>query len=654
MTQSGQGEEPSAREAREGIVLPSDGGEPLLPGMTGGYGGRPGPQHQTPDAAYGQENGRTTGQPPDAEYGQTGQTSGQTYESAYDQVYGQASAAPQGQAPGQPPASAAAPAGGQAWGTPWGPDQQHPVPQQEQGWSSPPAQSWGTPEQGTSAPSGHWSGQETPGGMPPQSPSTSQPLPSEGAQAPAYGADAYSAGTGAPQQPTGHDDNPPTSYYLPPVRPDAVPPAGPYGSPLPPESGHHGTQPTGGYGAHGGSAPMPPADPYGRPAGGAPLPPASAYDAPVGGAPLPPADEGATQYIPPVAADGGPEGVTQYIPPVGPGALPPETGAPASGESTQFLGRTPRDGSRPGAGPLPPANPDAEPTQFIAPVPGQQPAGAPYGGERQPPAEFDNLFRSEPGPAGATQQMPRFQQPEPAPAGPSGYFPPQAGGGRPGGHGDEGRGRGGRSRSRLPVIAAVGVGIAVLGIGAGALLAEGGGGGDDQKDGKNQPVSAAAPASESASPSADPAEQQAVALDKLLADSGSSRTTVINAVEDVKSCKELGQAAKDLRGAAQQRTGLVTRLSRISVDRLPEHAALTDALTKAWQASASADNHYAAWADQTAGKKGCKKGRAAVTGQTQAGNRASGTASTEKVRAAELWNAIAKTYGLTERQPTQL
>ncbi|MDW8809909.1 hypothetical protein P1P68_35220, partial [Streptomyces scabiei] len=31
MTQSGQGEEPSARTAREGIVLPSDGGAPLHP-----------------------------------------------------------------------------------------------------------------------------------------------------------------------------------------------------------------------------------------------------------------------------------------------------------------------------------------------------------------------------------------------------------------------------------------------------------------------------------------------------------------------------------------------------------------------------------------------------------------------------------------------
>jgi hypothetical protein len=205
----------------------------------------------------------------------------------------------------------------------------------------------------------------------------------------------------------------------------------------------------------------------------------------------------------------------------------------------------------------------------------------------------------------------------------------------------------------VPVIAAVGIGIAVLGVGAGALLAAGGGG-DDGGD-NNKTVAASAPATDdSASPSADPARAQAVELDKLLADSGDSRSTVINAVADVKGCDNLPQAAKNLRDAAKQRTELVTRLSGITVDKLPGHAALTTALTKAWQASASADNHYAAWADQTAGKKGCKKGQARTTGQTQAGNRASGTASTEKTKAAGLWNGIAKTYGLTERQPTQL
>jgi hypothetical protein len=202
----------------------------------------------------------------------------------------------------------------------------------------------------------------------------------------------------------------------------------------------------------------------------------------------------------------------------------------------------------------------------------------------------------------------------------------------------------------VPVIAAVGIGIVVLGIGAGALLAGGGDGGD-----KNQTVSATAPATDgSASPSADPAKAQAAELDKLLADSGNSRSSVISAVANVKSCKNLGQAAQDLRDAAAQRTGLVTRLKALPVDQLPSHAELTDALTKAWQASASADNHYAAWADQSAGKKGCKKGQARTTGQTQAGNRDSGTASTEKAKAARLWNAIAKKYSLTERTATQL
>ncbi|MYW43320.1 hypothetical protein GT346_08210, partial [Streptomyces sp. SID161] len=64
MTQSGQGEEPSARTAREGIVLPSDGGEPLLPGTTptpapagpaGGqaWGGTWGPEQQAPQQGQG-------------------------------------------------------------------------------------------------------------------------------------------------------------------------------------------------------------------------------------------------------------------------------------------------------------------------------------------------------------------------------------------------------------------------------------------------------------------------------------------------------------------------------------------------------------------------------------------------------------------------
>ncbi|MGV9286619.1 hypothetical protein [Streptomyces sp. NPDC003719] len=555
MTQSGQGEEPSPRQAREGIVLPSDGGAPLLPGSAGGPAG--------PEAAR--------------------------------------------------PAPASAPPGAQAWDQPWGPEQQY-GPSQGESWPPPPgAQPWGSPEAGPPAGQHAWPAQ-APGGLPPEA--GPGPLPPENAQPPAYGGPAAAGHAQGAQPPYGQPEY---------GRQDYGQPA--YGQP---EYGRHGQ--------------------HGQPS-----------------APLPSADEGATQYLPPVGMPAD-EGATQYIPPVSPGALPPERPAGTLPDATQFLGHAPHPGA--GHQPAPPApavsHPDAEATQYIAPVPAGPPAG-PHGGvpgpddARQPPAEFDSLFRSAPGadgPASSTQQMPRFDEPGSAyPADQAAYVPQgPGGGGRRRGGDDAGRGggRGGRTGSRLPLFAAVGVGIAVVGVGAGAMMA-GGDGGDDK--GGNQTVSATAPAdtaSASASPSADPVRQQAVELDKLLADSGSSRTSVINAVADVKSCDNLPQAAKDLREAAKQRTGLVTSLSQLSVDKLPGHAELTAALTKAWQASASADNHYAAWADQTAGKKGCKKGKARTTGETQAGNRASGTASTEKAKAAALWNTIAKQYGLTERQPTQL
>ncbi|MFB7459961.1 hypothetical protein [Streptomyces sp. NPDC056188] len=428
----------------------------------------------------------------------------------------------------------------------------------------------------------------------------------------------------------------------------------PWGSPEPYPQGQWDAQ--GQAPQHPGAGPLPPenapayqqpgADPYGVPAhAGHGLPPAGAGPYAAGhGMPgadegatqyIPPvpagsADEGATQFLPPVPGAGVDEGATQYIPPVGPGALPPE--GPGGGPAP-YPGQVPQ-GAAPG-------HPDVEATQFMAPV---------DAGGRQTPAEFDNLFRSDSGGAApSTQQIPRYQQ------GPSGQPHARPMSAPPGGYDEDGGGRGvRRTGSRMPVIAAVGVGIAVLGIGAGALLS--GGDGDGDSADKNTTVAATAPATDdaSAAPAADPAKEQAVALDKLLADSGSSRASVIKAVAEVKSCNSLGQAASDLRAAAEQRKGLVTRLGELSVDKLPGNADLTAALTKAWQASESADRHYAAWADQVGGKKGCKKGHARYTGETQAGDRESGTATAEKAKAAQLWNAIAQTYGLTQRQPTQL
>ncbi|WP_323748958.1 hypothetical protein [Streptomyces sp. PR69] len=386
-------------------------------------------------------------------------------------------------------------------------------------------------------------------------------------------------------------------------------------------------------------------------------------------APMPP--QGPPPQGPPA---GGDADATQYIPPVAstsaaPGVLPPK----ASAESTQF----------PGAQPLP-QGPDVQATQYLPPVaPGSAaaptaqippvPTGAPYGirpgapGDRQPPAEFDNLFRESgggtPHVADATQQLPRFadqpqhqqHQPHPAyqrpPQSPQrAYAPykPQAP--------DPDAGR--RRSSRVPLIAAVVVGCAVLGLGVSAVMF-GGDGDDDAKNAgasKNVAAGSPAPSQTSKSPSAptDPAEPQAKALDKLLADSNNSRDSVIRSVENIKQCKNLDQAAADLRAAANQRRGLVTRLQGLTVDQLPDHARLTASLTEAWQASATADDHYAAWADQTKGEKGCKDGKARGTKQLAKGNRASGEATKAKREASGLWNAIAKKYGLTERRSDQL
>ncbi|MDT9690519.1 hypothetical protein Q5762_19670 [Streptomyces sp. P9(2023)] len=473
--------------------------------------------------------------------------------------------------------------------------------------------------QGTGPAGGQpWGGAWGPGGGPqgqqPQQPQGSaqpllpaQPLPPEAV-------------------PGGVADMQATQYIAP------IPPAprgagpGPMPGPMPGAIPGGQPQPPQGYGY---PPPVQPAQPgYGYPPAAQPAQPGYGYP------PAPSvADMQATQHIPPVAARG-------------------------AGSDTQFLGTGPLAGG-------PPQQPAgaSDATQYIAPVPAQTP------GERQPPAEFDNLFRSD-----ATQHMPQpprqaappqFQQHQQAPYAP--HTPPQQQfqqqppvppafqGAYQDGYDDEPERR---RKSPVALIAAVVVGCAVVGLGAGALLS---GGGEEKDKGPGQNVAAssgvpsAAPSGKAAADPADPAEPQAKALDKLLADSNNSRDAVIRSVEAIKQCKNLDKAAVDLRGAAGQRRALVTRLQGLSVDKIPDNAALSAALTKAWQASASADDHYAAWADQVKGnKKLCKGGKARGTTQTVEAGKKSSDATIAKREAAGLWNPTAQKFGLPKREPVQL
>ncbi|WP_405779701.1 hypothetical protein [Streptomyces sp. NBC_00859] len=524
------------------------------------------------------------------------------------------------------------PAGGQPWGQPWGPqdDQQQP-PQQ------PPH----IPQQ----PQDHQQYQPPHFQQQSQQPQAQQPQ--------------------FPQHLPPQQSQPPQPYQQQPLSQPLPPPAQSSGQP----TGHRLPQ-------HGAPAPQYQQDqqypqdqqqypqaqqypPHGQPRRRPQLPPQDRPQNPSFAQPLPPeavpgaGDSDATQFIAPVSE------ATQFIAPV---AAPPENPA----ESTQYLGHRRQPGPAPAA-----SGADAEPTQFLPPVPAA-PAAPDYGirpgapEDRRPPAEFDSLFRTDaagPQAAGETQQLPRFDpqdpygsdpygrpqaQPQPQPGAPAPQYVPE-----PASRAAAGAGR--RKSSRTPLIAAVVVGCAVIGLGAGALLS--GGGGSDKKDDKQPAGATAATGSKApAQPAKDPAQPQAVALDKLLADSNNSRSAVIAAVGNIRSCQNLPQAASDLRGAAKQRHSLVTQLGTLSVDKLPDHDKLTASLSRAWNSSASADEQYAAWAHAVAAnnKKECKKGHAKRTAAAGRGDAASGQATAAKKQASTLWNAIADKYSLTQRRSDQL
>ncbi|MDT0305366.1 hypothetical protein RM780_00095 [Streptomyces sp. DSM 44917] len=218
-------------------------------------------------------------------------------------------------------------------------------------------------------------------------------------------------------------------------------------------------------------------------------------------------------------------------------------------------------------------------------------------------------------------------------------------------------------RSPGAVAAAVVVGCALVGLAAGAALS---GGGEDGGGGEpSAPASSAEAGTEDAGAGTAPADEQggdsaearaqAAELSALLAESNDSRDAVIGAVADIRSCRRLPQAADSLRAAAEQRNGLLARLENLTVSDIPDGDELAASLRTAWSASAEADTHYAAWADEARQERGvCRGGQARHTDRATRGDRASGRATEAKERAAALWNPVARQHGLPERAAAQL
>lgn len=517
--------------------------------------------------------------------------------------------------------------------------------------------------------------------QPPAGPPTAGP-PTAGALPPESGAHSMGSPPWPPAPPQQPPAPPAPPAYEPPSpyeSPDAYASTGPhaqsghYASPGPhAQSGHHALPSA--Y-EPGNQLPAPPeprghADAGAYPYGGASAQPPGAFEDATQLLPPQPAPEEQsvgwtspvepTPAAPPAATGGFENDATQYIPPQG--GVPQPAG---DMDATQHLPAYVQDSHASHGG----AAPAAAPSPGQSPSSGQAPPGA-SGDPRKPPAEFDNLFRpaaDEPAQRmDSTQPLPLFEQASAAQSsGPRSRkrestdtlgAPEPERRSRRAGSGTRGVPAAASARRKPVLLGAAGATVLVIaGLLGGAAL----GGGDDEKDDKGAPTE---PAEESKAPEPtpepskekDPVEAQAKELDKLLADSNNSRDAVIRSVENIKKCDALPKAAKDLKAAADQRNGLVTRLNEIAVDQLPEHAKLKQQLTKAWKASAAADNHYAAWAKQVEQPRNCKDGAARSTPQLARANRASGEATQAKQAAAKLWNPTAREYGLSERQPTQL
>jgi hypothetical protein len=161
---------------------------------------------------------------------------------------------------------------------------------------------------------------------------------------------------------------------------------------------------------------------------------------------------------------------------------------------------------------------------------------------------------------------------------------------------------------------------------------------------------ATAPASPPSSGTASAQQQGASNLSALLSQSVSDRGAINNAYNDVQRCgPTLAQDQATFQQAVTSRQGLLSRLGTMpDASALP--AGMISSLTRAWQASITADQDFAAWAqDESASctPGGSDANLAAATGPDN-------QATQDKIAFVGSWNPIAQQYNLPTYSQDQL
>jgi hypothetical protein len=219
----------------------------------------------------------------------------------------------------------------------------------------------------------------------------------------------------------------------------------------------------------------------------------------------------------------------------------------------------------------------------------------------------------------------------------------------PPGYGDAGqRPASRRLYQRLPMLGLVAVLAAVIVVPAVLILRSFHAG-----PGARQASQPSAKQSPHGSAASSPRQQQAAeGLAALLAQSVTDRNSISNAVVDVNHCgPSLRRDPQIFRGAASSRQRLLADLADLSGrSALPAH--MLQALSGAWQASVTADQYLAQWAQDEASRR-CVPDNYADP-NLQAANGPDKTATADKTVFASMWSPIATKYGLTVYQTGQL
>jgi Protein kinase domain len=165
------------------------------------------------------------------------------------------------------------------------------------------------------------------------------------------------------------------------------------------------------------------------------------------------------------------------------------------------------------------------------------------------------------------------------------------------------------------------------------------------------PTSSAA-SSPVSSPALPPRQQAAQALAALLAQSGTDRAAVTQAVSAVAACSpELSHDETIFSNAASSHQALLGKLAALP-DRSALPASMLQDLTTAWQASGQADQDFAQWTQDEITH------RCSTNDQSDASFRAAAVpddqATKYKKAFAALWTAIADKYGLPSYQYNQI